>query len=99
MSELAASATGPYGLRRPDLAEARQALERVYGDQTAGVWQRLLDAARLSGTETDRAALDRLLKAMVDTDPVLALCARSVQIRATAYDHLTEVDTIVRDNR
>jgi hypothetical protein len=36
---------------------------------------------------------------MVDTDPVLALCARSVQIRATAYDHLTEVDTIVRDNR
>ena len=86
-----------YHLRRPDLAEARAALQRLYTHQSDTIWQTLLTRAGLTGSETDEASFSRLLTAMTDTDPVMALCARSLSIRANAYTHLAAAHTLIHD--
>lgn len=86
-----------YHLRRPDLAEARAALQRLYTHQTATIWQAMLTRAGLTGKETDDASFDRLLTAMTATDPVMGLCARSLRIRATTYTYLTAAHTLISD--
>ncbi|MFI5497187.1 hypothetical protein [Actinoplanes sp. NPDC051859] len=86
-----------YRLQRPDIAEARTALRQLYGHRTDDLWRTLLTRAGLSGYETDEASLTRLLTAMTDTDPVMALCARSLTIRMNAHTHLTAAHTLIRD--
>ena len=85
-----------YGLSRPELADVHQALERVYGSQTPALWTMLLARANLTGHETDQAARERLLAVLQAGDPVAALCAASVTVRATAFDHLSAVHVIIR---
>lgn len=89
--------SGAYRLQRPDLAEARTALRQLYGHRTDELWRTLLVRAGLSGHETDDASLTRLLTAMTDTDPVMALCARSLTIRVNAHAHLTAAHSLIRD--
>ena len=90
-----AGQAGVYDLRRPDLAEARAALKRLYGDEEP-LWTRLLADAGLRGTETDNDSLRRLLAAMCDADPVTALCARGLTIRLATYEHLTTAHDLIR---
>jgi hypothetical protein len=86
-----------YGLRRPDLAEAQAAVERVCTDRAAAIWAALLQRAGLRGDETDEAALIRMIEAMTRLgDPVVALCARALAIRSTSFEHLAATQTIVR---
>lgn len=97
MAPATATDDAVYHLRRPDLGEARTALQRLYTHQTATIWQSLLARAGLTGAETDDASFDRLLTAMTDTDPVMGLCARSLRIRATTYTHLSAAHTLISD--
>lgn len=90
-------ATGdPYHLDRPDIAEAREAVHRLYGSDAPQLWSTLLSRAGLTGRETDPGSLDRLLTVMTDTDPVTALCARSLKIRADTHTHLSTVHALIR---
>jgi hypothetical protein len=85
-----------YHLNVPDIAEARDAIYRLYGAAADELWKTLLSRARVSGNETDRGAFDRLLAVMFDADPVTALCARSLKIRADTHTHLTAVHALIR---
>ena len=89
--------TEAYRLRQPGLSDARAALQRLYAHQNDTIWPALLSRAGLTGAETDDASLQRLLSAMAHTDPVMALCARSLTIRAIAYTHLAAAHTLIRD--
>ena len=80
--------TGPYQLERPTLEEAYSALRGMYGPHIGDVWRTLLFAAGLQGEETSPAALDRLLAVMSTAEPLIRLCARSLQVRITAYEQL-----------
>ncbi|GAA3385343.1 hypothetical protein [Cryptosporangium minutisporangium] len=84
------------GLTRPDVAEARRAVDRIYGSQAAGIWAELLVAAGLDGTETDPAAIDRLLDAMRSAAPVTALCGEALAIRVVSYDRLAQAHELER---
>ncbi|MFI5908551.1 hypothetical protein [Dactylosporangium sp. NPDC051541] len=88
--------TGPYEMSRPDLAEARDSLHRLYGAGTEPLWADLLRTAQLSGRETDPESLDRLVAAMLAADPVTALCGRSLAIRAATFVRLTAVHDLIR---
>ena len=92
-----ATTSEAYQLRRPDLQEARAAVQRLYAHQSDTIWPALLARAGLTGTETDDVSLHRLLAAMTQTDPVMALCARSLIIRANAYTYLAAAHTLIRD--
>jgi HEAT repeat protein len=83
------ASSGPYGLPRPDLDEAHQALAEVYAEITDRIWVQLLETADLTGRETDPEALDRVIEAMKDCDPITALCARSLAIRVASFDAIT----------
>ena len=85
---MAASETGPYELEQPTLAEARAALQRLYGPHTGDIWQNLLARTGLLGTETDPVSFDRLVTAMNSADPITRLCGRSLGIRAAAHRRL-----------
>ena len=89
--------TEAYRLRKPNLGEAKAALQRLYAHHSDTLWTALLARAGLTGSETDDASFQRLLAAMTQTDPVMALCARSLTIRATAYTHLATAHTLIRD--
>ena len=65
--------TSPYGLHRPTMTDAQEAMHRVHGHTGRSTWVRLLDAAGLTGTESDDASLQRLLTAMAGLDPVSRL--------------------------
>lgn len=86
----------PYHLNRPDIAEARDAVHRLYGSDAPQLWATLLSRAGLTGRETDPGSLDRLLTVMVDADPVTALCARSLKIRTDTHTHLSTVHALIR---
>lgn len=85
---------GPYHFSRPDINEAREAIHRLYGSSSE-VWTTLLSRAGLSGHETDDASYDRLITTMLAADPVISLCARSLQIRMTTYKALSDVHTLI----
>jgi HEAT repeat protein len=78
--------TGPYGLARPDLDEAHMALAEIYAEVTDQLWAKLLREANLDGRETDPEALDKILEIMKDSDPITALCGRSLAIRVASFD-------------
>jgi hypothetical protein len=80
--------TGPYRMIRPTLPEAHGALHGMYGPHTEDIWRTLLFTAGLRGDETTPAALDRLLAVMTTAEPLIRLCARGLQVRITAYEHL-----------
>jgi hypothetical protein len=82
--------TGPYRMTRPTLPEAQCALHGMYGPHTADIWRTLLFTAGLRGDETSTAALDRLLAVMATAEPLIRLCARGLQVRITAYEHLAQ---------
>ena len=88
--------TDVYHLARPDIAEARDAVHRLYGSTAPALWKDLLAKARLSGSETDPASFDRLLTVMAEADPVTALCARSLKIRNDTHTHLSTVHALIR---
>ena len=89
-------AAGPYHFDRPTIAEAREAVTRLYGGAAADRWKVLLGKAGLTGNETDDASFDQLLATMLAADPVTSLCARSLAIRQATYHHLSTVHTIIR---
>ncbi|WP_432524995.1 hypothetical protein [Kineococcus sp. SYSU DK006] len=85
------STAGPdrYPVSAVTLEHARTALARVHPATAQRVWADLLTAAGLSGRESDRAALERLLEAMsASEDAVTVVCARALRIRLTTFDRL-----------
>jgi hypothetical protein len=87
---------GAYGLLRPTMADARDAMHRVHGHTGRSSWARLLAAAQLTGDETDEPSLMRLLEAMSGLDPVSRLCAQALRIRLTSFTHLAAAQNITR---
>jgi hypothetical protein len=79
-----------YELQVPTLATAREALNGFYGPHSEAVWRTLLFASGLTGEETDRGALGRLISAMQVAEPMTRLCARGLAVRAAAYERLVE---------
>src|SRR5688500_14364019 len=90
------SANGAYGLRRPTMADAREAMHRVHRHTARSAWERLLQSAGLSGDETSDEALHQLLTAMDGLDPVSRLCAQALRIRLSSHTHLSAAHTITR---
>jgi hypothetical protein len=87
---------GPYDLTRPDLAEAREAVQRLYRDAADELWGELLRKAGLRGDETDDASLQRLISTMLAADPVIALCGRSLAIRANTFTRLSAAHDLIK---
>jgi putative intracellular protease/amidase len=86
-----------YGLEQPTLADARNAVYRVFpGAQGDDRWPALLATAGLAGNETDLEAVQRLVRAMTASrQAVIALCARSLNVRVAAYRHLSATHELV----
>ncbi|MFN8074424.1 MAG: hypothetical protein U0Q15_03265 [Kineosporiaceae bacterium] len=96
----AADTAGPYGLTRPTLADVRSSLERVLPDpgEATAVVASLLQQAGVRETDAGEQAFTAVLETMRNgTDPILALCARSLQIRRTTFEQLTAVHDIVQE--
>ncbi|GAA2875562.1 hypothetical protein Acy02nite_76560 [Actinoplanes cyaneus] len=85
-----------YGLSRPTMADARDAMHRVHGHTGRSSWARLLAAAKLTGNETDEPSLLRLLETMTNLDPVSRLCAQALRIRLTSHTHLAAAQLATR---
>lgn len=84
-----------YGLRRPDLAEARRAIERVCGDRADQIWEAAL--RRCPGDPGSPPPLAAVIDALVGLgDPVVALCARALAIRLSSFEHLAATHDLVR---
>ncbi len=84
-----------YGLRRPDLAEARSAIERVCGDRAEQVWEAALGRCR--GGAGSEPGLPEMIQALSGLgDPVVALCARAIAIRLSSFEHLAATQDLVR---
>ena len=77
-----------FGLTRPTVADVRVAVGRTHGRDTTLVWAQLLAAAGLTGHETDETALNRLLDAMTERDPLSRVTARSMRVRLSSYGSL-----------
>ncbi|MFI1990970.1 hypothetical protein [Actinoplanes sp. NPDC020271] len=85
-----------YGLSRPTMADAQDAMHRVHGHTGRSAWASLLDAAKLTGAETDEPSLLRLIEAMTHLDPVSRLCAQALRIRMTSHTHLAAAHLATR---
>ena len=90
------SGNGAYGLHRPTMDDAREAMYRVHGHTGRSHWARLLQAANLTGKESDEPALLRLIEAMSSLDPVSRMCAQALRIRLATHTHLTAAHTMTR---
>lgn len=91
-----ADAGKPYGLSRPSMLDAREAMHRVHGPAGPAAWDRLLTAAGLRAAHQDEADLPRLLEAMARLDPVSKLCAQALTIRLTSHTHLSAAHDLTR---
>ena len=78
-----------HPLEAPTLASAYEALEKMYGPHTGDIWRTLLFSSGLTGEETDVGSLSRLIASMLAAQPVTALCARGLALRAAAYQRLS----------
>jgi len=87
MSQTTVSA---YGLARPDLTTAHDALARIFGADVTPIWLELLDAAEVANaTAADDASFERVLAAIEGSErPVVRLCGRALRIRWQSYRHL-----------
>jgi hypothetical protein len=88
-------AGSPYGLHRPTMQGAREAVHRVHGTDGPAVWSQLLKVAG-AGDHDGESALPRLLEAMTHLDPVSRLCAQALRIRLTSHTHLAAAQTLAR---
>ncbi|MFC7529284.1 hypothetical protein [Actinoplanes sp. GCM10030250] len=79
-----------YEIEMPTLATARAALTGFYGPHADDVWRTLLFTCGLTGEETDRGSFSRLISSMQVAQPMTRLCARSLAVRAAAYERLVE---------
>lgn len=87
---------GAYGLHRPTMTDAREAMHRVHGHAGRSHWARLLAAAGVTGEETGEPDLLRLIDAMAELDPVSRMCAHALRIRLATHTHLTAAHTMTR---
>jgi hypothetical protein len=76
-------------LEKPTLADARTALERLYGPHLNDIWASLLLRAGLTGEENDLNSFHRLVTCMCAGEPITRICGRSLEIRAATYHRLT----------
>lgn len=78
---------GRYGLARPELEDARAALERVAPGRAEQLWPELLDDAEAltPGTPTLRDVIDAM---RLHADPLVALAAVSLEVRLRAFETL-----------
>lgn len=90
MTEMITEPGAAYDLEMPTLATARAALTSYYGPHADDVWQTLLFSSGLTGQETDGAAFSRLISCMQVAAPMTRLCARSLTVRAAAYERLVK---------
>ena len=86
-----AGAGAVYGLTRPTMADALDALIVVYRNRFRA--ERTLDSMLrplgLTRRDARPVAFDQLTVAMLDSDdPVVTLCGRSLLIRRVSYDRL-----------
>lgn len=88
--------SGSYGLHRPTMSDAHEAMHRVHGHTGRSSWQRLLQAAGVADTETGDDALQRLLTAMAGLDPVSRLCAQALNIRLASHTYLSAAHAMTR---
>lgn len=77
-----------FELYRPGVADALVAVGRTHKAAAPAIWTQLLAAAGLSGHETDDTALNRLLDAMTELDPLSRIAARSLRVRINSYASL-----------
>lgn len=84
------SAVSAYGLARPDLTTAYDALARIFGVDVTPIWQELLVAAEVANPKAaDDASFERVLTAIEGSArPVVRLCGRALRIRSQSYVHL-----------
>ena len=80
-----------FGLTRPTVADVLVAIGRTHRSDAAIVWAQLLTTAGLAGHETDDTALNRLLDAMIERDPLSRVAARGLRIRMSSYNSLAAV--------
>ncbi|WP_250032425.1 hypothetical protein [Paractinoplanes maris] len=85
-----------YGLHRPTMNDAHEAMHRVHGVDGPAVWAQALTAAGLSATSQKDDDLPRLLEAMTRLDPVSRLCAQALRIRLSSHTHLSAAHTLTR---
>lgn len=85
---------GPYGLRPPTTADARDAVHRVHGADAPRVWAAMLSTAGVTGAEP--TAFERVLAVMEGADPVTRLCAQALRIRLTSYSCLAAAHDMTR---
>ena len=88
--------TSPYGLHRPTMSDAREAMHRVHGHTGRSAWERLLQVAGVSDTDTSAEALQRLQTAMAGLHPVSRLCAQALSSRLSSHTHLSAAHTLTR---
>ena len=87
-----------YGFNRPDAAEARASLVRVFGAQAAPVWTSLLRDAGLErvGVLDVDAEFGRLVDAFLRSpDPVVGLCGQALRIRQQTFQHLSTTHDVM----
>ncbi|GIF01385.1 hypothetical protein [Paractinoplanes rishiriensis] len=89
MAEDDGNAAASRQLEKPTLADARTALERLYGPHLNDVWASLLVRAGLTGEENDLNSFHRLVTCMCAGEPITRICGRSLEIRAATYSRLT----------
>jgi hypothetical protein len=80
----------PYGLHRPTMDDAREAVYRVHGDLGPRMWSRTLTDTGLGGHETDDDSLECVLVALDGADPVSRLCAQALRIRLRSHTYLAD---------
>ncbi|WP_433060650.1 hypothetical protein [Dactylosporangium sp. CS-033363] len=85
------NAPGPYGLRAPSLADARTALDNVFGERSEAIWRRVTD--RAGGEPTLPAVIAAMRE---ESDPVVGLCAQSLDIRLSTFEYLSAADHTIR---
>ncbi|MFI1996956.1 hypothetical protein [Actinoplanes sp. NPDC020271] len=86
----------PYGLQRPTVQDARDALHRVHGPGGPAVWAGLLTAAGIKAGDTSDSAVLHIVEAMAQLDPVSRLCAQALRIRLSSHTHLGAAHTLTR---
>lgn len=85
-----------YGLARPRIADALESLDRVFGPDTVTIWHGLMAMSGLTGSEDDDASVHRLVRTMLTSaESELQLCGQALQIRLSAFEHLSRNHQIV----
>jgi hypothetical protein len=88
-----------YGLALATIADAYASVVRIFGDDGT-LWEDLLRSAGLSPSDSGRPALERIIAEMhKHSDPALALCAKSLEVRLSAFDHLSAARSAMKGSQ